>query len=508
MANLKPVPIAPRRGITKWECIGFLGLVVALAWPFGIFYRFPFDDEVATLDIIARYSPSELLRLDYDDVNIPPVSYLIFQLLAHFGLPIWGMRLASLIMSGIAFLLILDLTVAVIRSEEKTVRLATMFLFVSFPLLYGVGDSLRWYPVFAVSVAGFFWLELRRGKPTMLGGMLLGLAASTNFFAIIPYFAFATRRYLRWRSFDIRIDGPFHLVLASFAAPGLISFVIIVAYMTKTGEDPSGYLHFVTPISGFVGIAQAGLGFLGGYRIGPVDILLGLPYLVLLALTLGDWVLRRRGKISSYDANDWADDLFIIFGVMVAFCALYSLASGFSEGRAWLFLAPFMLACFALGYWYRFSHMSFLPLFIVSLLLFSAALANGRKSDAPYKRNSVIPFDEVINFVAENAHGSVLYVSHEPVGAFLLRGAGYCLMTSDEVPPCAEQALDHFDTIAIADDSYLKTVPDVDKVLGEVGQHRTLRTKARFGYDRWASLKSLLTGTRLDPWILTVEIYR
>jgi hypothetical protein len=35
-----------------------------------------------------------------------------------------------------------------------------------------------------------------------------------------------------------------------------------------------------------------------------------------------------------------------------------------------------------------------------------------------------------------------------------------------------------------------------------------LLTSARFGYDRWASLKSLLTRTRLDPWILTVEIYR
>ena len=97
---------------------------------------------------------------------------------------------------------------------------------------------------------------------------------------------------------------------------------------------------------------------------------------------------------------------------------------------------------------------------------------------------------------------------NEPVGAFLLRGAGYCLMTSDLVPPCAEQALNHFDTIAIAVDSHFLNVPDVDIVLREISEHRTLRTKARFGYDRWASLKSLLTRTRLDPWILTVEIYR
>ena len=234
------------------------------------------------------------------------------------------MRLVSLIMSEIAFLLILDLTLAMVHSATKIVRLATMFLFLSFPLLYGVGDALRWYPAFAVFVASFFWLELRRGRPTMLGGMLLGLAAATNFLAIIPYFAFATRRYLWRRSFDIRIDGPFHLVLASFAAPGLIAFAMIVADATKTGEDTSGFLHFSTPISGLVGIAQAGLGFLGGYRIGPVDVVLGIPYLALLALSLGSWALHRRGNICSDDTDDWAPELFVIFAVMAALCALYS----------------------------------------------------------------------------------------------------------------------------------------------------------------------------------------
>jgi hypothetical protein len=295
-------------------------------------------------------------------------------------------------------------------------------------------------------------------------------------------------------------------VLAIFAATGLIAFAMIVGGTTETGGTFE-LLQISTPISGLVGLARAALGFFGGYRIGPVDIVLGIPYLALLALSLGNWVLHWRGNISANDADDRAHDLFIIFTVMAALCALYSLVTGFNAGRAWLFLAPFMLACFSLGYLYR-SRMSFLPIFLASLLLFSAALANGRRSDAPFKRNFVIPHNEVINFVAENAHGSVLYVSNEPVGAFLLRGAGYCLMTSDLVPPCAEQALDHFDTIAIVDDSYLLKVPQVDTVLREIDKDRTLRTKARFGYDRWASLKSLLTRTRLDPWILTVEIYR
>jgi len=477
--------------------LGFLTLVVVLAWPFGVFDRFPFDDEVGTLDIIARYSPSELLVTPHE-VH-PPIFYLIFQLLAHFGFPLWAMRLASLSMSGIAFLFILDLTLAMVP-EEKIVRLVTIFLFLSFPLFYGVGDALRWYPAFAVLVAGFFWLELRRTRPTMMGGMLLGLAASTNFLAIIPYLAFAAQRYLWRRSFEIRVDGPFHVVLAIFAVPGLIAFAQI-------GQEPSEFLQIGTLLGTVIGIAHAALGFFGGYRVGPVDIVLGIPYLALLAFSLGSWALRGRRNIISNDTNDLAQNLFIIFAVMAALCGLYSLVTSFSAGRALLFLAPFMLACFALGYWHHFPRISFLPIFLASLLLFSAALANGRRSDAPFKRNLVTPHGEVISFVAENVHGSVLYVSNEPVGHFLLRGAGYCLMFDFE-PSCAKGALDHFDTIVIAIDLHFLKVPNVDIILREIGQHRTLRAKARFGYDRWASLKSLLTLTKLDPWILTVEIYQ
>src|SRR5262249_11390134 len=126
-----------------------------------------------------------------------------------------------------------------------------------------------------------------------------------------------------------------------------------------------------------------------------------------------------------------------------------------------------------------------------------------------YKRNLVIPYDEVVNFVVENAHGSVLYVSNDQVEAFLLRGAGYCVIWGDEgeAPPCAEQSLDHFDTIVIAVTSFFARA-HIEAVLREIREHRTLRTKASFGYDRWARLKSHLTGTKLDDWAVTVLIYR
>lgn len=62
MTDHKTPPLALRRGITTRECLGFLGLVVVLGWLFGVFDRFPFDDEIGTLNIIANSSPGGLLR--------------------------------------------------------------------------------------------------------------------------------------------------------------------------------------------------------------------------------------------------------------------------------------------------------------------------------------------------------------------------------------------------------------------------------------------------------------
>jgi hypothetical protein len=86
----------------------------------------------------------------------------------YLGFPLWAMRIVSLLMTATAFFLVLDLTLAGLRAGERMVRLATVVIFLTFPLLYEVGDALRWCPVFAVLVAGFFWLELRCGQPTAI----------------------------------------------------------------------------------------------------------------------------------------------------------------------------------------------------------------------------------------------------------------------------------------------------------------------------------------------------
>jgi hypothetical protein len=511
------------RGLTGREIIACSIFMIILAYLFGTFDRFPFDDEIVTLALIEHLTPMELLftRIGIYDIH-PPLSYIMFQLLYNIGLPLWAMRCVSLFMSAIAFLLILDLTLSAIRADGSMVRFATIIMFLTFPLLYGVGDALRWYPLFAVLVAGFFWLELRCGQPTIAGGVLLGLSVSTNFLAFVPYFAFAGQRYFLRRRFNFRVDGPFHLAAVIFAAAGLATFVCVL--LEALHRDRSViHLQFTWSIlASTVALAQMGVGFLGGYRIGPVEILLGLPFVALFMLALGRLALHRphrQGSEEGSRSDEIPSDLLVITAVMTGLCIIYSLSTDFREGRALLFLAPFVLASFALAYWRCFLAAAWLPVFLASLLLFCTALANARQSTGPFKRDLVIPFDEVRNFIAENVHGSVLYLTYESVSRYLMRGDGYCTMFSlkpgswldvePELSPCARDGLDRFDTIVVGlwPPNGPPWTPTGSVAFDYIHKHRKLHARAGFGYDRWAGLKTRLTGVALGPWIMTIEIY-
>jgi hypothetical protein len=507
------------RGLTGREIIACSIFVILLAYLFGTFDRFPFDDEIVTLALIEHLTPVELLftRIGLYDIH-PPGSYFMFQLLYNIGLPLWAMRCVSLFMSAIAFLLILDLTLSAIRANGSMVRFATIIMFLTFPLLYGVGDALRWYPLFAVLVAGFFWLELRCGQPTIAGGVLLGLSVSTNFLAFVPYFAFAGQRYFLRRRFDFRVDGPFHLAAVIFAAPGLATFVCVL--LEALHRDRSViHLQFTwSVLASAVAFAQMGLGFLSGYRIGPVELVLGLPFVTLFMLAFGGLVLHRQGS-EGRRSDEITSDLLVITVIMTVLCIIYSLSTIFREGRALLFLAPFVLASFALAYWRCFSAAAWLPVCLASLLLFCTALANARQSTGPFKRDLVIPFDEVRNFIADNVHGSVLYLTYESVSRYLMRGDGYCTMFSlkpgswldvePELSPCARNGLDRFDTIVVGlwPPNGPPWTPTGSVALDYIHAHRKLQARAVFGYDRWAGLKTRLTGVALGPWIMTIEIY-
>jgi hypothetical protein len=81
------------RGLTGRETITCSIFMIIVAYLFGTFDRFPFDDEIVTLAFIEHLTPMELLvtRIGLYDIH-PPVSYLMFQLLYNLGLPLWAMR--------------------------------------------------------------------------------------------------------------------------------------------------------------------------------------------------------------------------------------------------------------------------------------------------------------------------------------------------------------------------------------------------------------------------------
>jgi hypothetical protein len=497
------------RGVSWLEAIGFLVFILLMAWPFGTYTRPPFDDEVFTLGYISGENLRALFSLGLTGSEIHPFgSYAWFCLLADVGLPPRAMGAVSLLLTGFAFLLVLDLTLRALPVETMVARLSTLFLFATFPLLYGAGDALRWYPIFAFLIALFFWLDLGRDKPAIVAGLVLGLAASVNDLAIFAYFAFALRRYALHRRFDFRSDGLFHSAVLLAAWPGIVNFAVLMSH-PGAHQVQQIFLDHVALLKGVAGLAETALGFFGGYRLGLFNGALALPYLVLFALSLAVlgcalWRDRRA------PAQQSTIDLAMIAGSMTALCLLYSLLTSFDRGRALLFLAPFVIGCFALGYWRLklVERWSALPLALAALILFGGAIGVGRLSGEPFKRNLAIPFDEVTQFVADNTGGDVLVASSETVTSYFLNRPERCIVSWDEMPACLDQGFAHFRYIVLVRNQNFDSMPELERIAAEASAHRRLVAVARFGRDRTARLKSRLTGTTLTSWILTVEIYR
>ncbi|HUC62322.1 MAG TPA: hypothetical protein VMF53_10230 [Alphaproteobacteria bacterium] len=503
------VPRTSGRGVTRLEALAFLAFVMLMAWPFGTYTRPPFDDEIFTLGYIHEANLRAIFSTGLTGIEIHPFfSYAWYRVLSDLGLALWAMRSVSLLLSASAFLFVLDLTLRAQAAPNAAARVSILFLFATFPLLYGVGDALRWYPILAFEVALFFRLELRRDAPTIAGGLLLGLAASTNYLAIFAYVGFAVRRYALKRRFELRADAPFHLAMLLTAWPGLVNFAM--AFDRPGSADVSKtFLEHVSILAGLAGFAQAALGFFGGYRLGLFNGALALPFVALLLASLAalyGWLRRARGESASEDARD----LVSVATTLIVLSALYSLFTSFDRGRALLFVAPFLLGCFALGYWRLklAARWQAWPLAFVALLLYSAALGAGRLTDEPFKRDLAIPFDEVAQFVADNTSGDVLVASSEPVSQWLLEEKGYCTIGWGRKPQCLARGLAPFHDIVVVRNQEFLTQPRLEKIAREVAAERQLVARAEFGRDRTARLKTLLTGTPLSPWLVTVEIYR
>ena len=502
-------------GITKFEAAGFIIFTMLLAWSFGVYDRHLFDDEINTLSVISRWGYGEIFRsfVEGNDFH-PPLSFLVFRALSDLGLSPAEMRVVSFIFTLTAFLLIADLSLRPLRRIHSGTPVApplALFVFSTFPLLYGMGDALRWYPLFALLVAAFSWLYLRSGRPTLGAGAVLGLAASTNFLAAIPYVAFVIHRYGVKRRFSLRSDGLFHLSLVFFAWPAIVNFIALTqqhSFMALTLPHTVAPLGFGAVSSSIAALGITALGFFGGYRLGLLNGLLALPYLLFLAAFTGYLIRARMGSAHiavSGDAADLSGFALILTFISIAFIVI----TGFDKPRSFLFLAPFVTAIFVLG------HIAVKPTqhttaasVCAVLILFSAVMANSRTSDAPFKRNLVIPFEQVERFVTDNTDGTVLVATAEYVSRYLFENLGFCVVPRSKQQDCFNDDLQVFDYVVLAHDHNYARISTLVNLEKHVQAERSLVAKGVFGYDREASLKTALTNVELEEWILTVEIYR
>jgi hypothetical protein len=202
--------------------------------------------------------------------------------------------------------------------------------------------------------------------------------------------------------------------------------------------------------------------------------------------------------------------------LMLGASALTPLA-GLSEPRAFLFLAPMIAVLLTLffdrlirdGYAAR-------ALVLVTLVLTTSvtAVANVNFGAHPFKRNLVIPYQSILDFIANNEKGHVLVVSTDSVIPWLLEHAGgdRCIDFFFKVRRCLAPA-QRFDSIFVisghsgdsADEAVMR---QFQSFLADITAGRSKVATIGAGVDEDAALKSRLTGVHLDKTILTVDYYQ
>ena len=143
-----------------------------------------------------------------------------------------------------------------------------------------------------------------------------------------------------------------------------------------------------------------------------------------------------------------------------------------------------------------------------------AAIAHIDHNSRPFKRNTAIPYQVILDFVAANAIGRVLVVSTDPVVPWLLAHsefggcASFFLNARDCFTPGA-----HYDSIVLiyghsdkSDDmAFMRRFAEATARL-IAGRQKVATMPA--GRDGDAAFKTWLTGVPLGTAILTLDLYR
>lgn len=485
-------------------------LFVAVSLAAGRVWRFPFDDELLTRFVAERAGPVRdfaLFFLNGGDVH-PPLAFLGFYGLAQFGFADWALRLVSLALTALAFALFHIFCLMLIAQRtgaaaRPATRLIAVLLFGLCPMAVSQGDAIRWYPLFAALFALFIILYVAGGNRAakLWSAVPLGLAASTNFLAIFVALPFMLYRYALERQFRPRFEAAYWLIVAVFAGTGLFTaYSIAVHRLSSMGRV---VFSFDTGRA----IAIEILGLFGGAAVGVGNAWLIVPVAVIAPFALVSAIDRSR-----------ADNPLHLLLLMLSAVPIMTLV-GFAEPRSFLYLMPIgaTLLTLFLERQER-EHGAGRALMLASLLVAAAvgAIANVNHTTHPFKRNTVVPFQQIVDFIRANSAGRVLVISTDPVIAWELRqdraGADRCASYFLDNAGCFEAGRSYDTVVVIAGQSnrsrrhaYMrKFQAGIDAIVA--GRHKLASMPA--GLDEDADLKSRLTRTPLDRYILTVDVYR
>lgn len=479
----------------------FIGASIAA----GRVWRFPFDDEIYTLSLIERHSALTLLTVfpRREDVT-PPLPYLLFYGLHQLGLTEGAMRLCSLVLTALALVLLqlLALTLMAERNRAPSgpaTRLIAVIVFALTPLAIGRGDALRWYPLFALLIAVFVTLYLvpRDGVARLCSGAVLGLAGSTSLLAALVALALMAYRYGLERRFRWSFDVSYWLLAAAGASLGVYSAVWTFATrsaLAHTEFDPSILRSVLTDA----------LGFFGGDALGVGQAWMVAPAIIVFAIAAFSQIDRQQ-------PGNPAHLLLLMLGATASMALL-----GFSKPRSFLFLAPIVAALLTLFFDWQMRQgkgMRVLALLTLTLATSVAAIANVNFGTHPFKRNSVIPYQQILDFIDANAKGAALVVSTDPVIPWLMRAspeercAGYFFAAAR----CLNSGR-RYDSVFVifghSDQSANAAVMrKFDEFVAGVTAGRRKVATLPAGLDEDAALKSRLTGVPLSKYILTVDLY-
>ena len=468
-----------RRG----EALAFLAAVLLAGLAGGLYLRPPFDDEIHTLLAIDELGVWRTIVTGFDGGDIhPPLSTALFAALSSLGLGPALLRVVAMLFSALAFLAALDV---VLRHVQQR-RWLVIALFAACPLLFGVGDSLRWYPLFALLTALFLRRVLLDGRPSIGAGILLGLAGMTSFLAVVPALAYGLHRYGWQRRFDGRQDAPFLATVVVLALPSLWALLRVA--------DSIGAVRDAGPIPAALSLAY---GYFAGGRLGPSFVAAVAPLAV--AASVAVFVMIRGWRTASPTEQ--------VAVLLIGLAAVILPLIGNAQPRSLLFVAPWVCAVLVLST-DRFGR--FAPIIRAFLLLAASVptvlvLVTLRGTEHPFKRNLAIPYEAAIEWtLAQVPTGAMAYVS-EPVIEYGLRKRGVCVIGRSRVDEGCE--LTGRPVVIVRDQTFGRIEYLVEGAARSTSG-RPLAAQRTFGVDRDAGLKNRLTGSALTDWIVRIEIWR